>query len=162
ATVADLAARWAAEGWPARADDTGLALTAEYSAPSAGPPRGTCTASRRARRQRWAPSIPEARRGGGSSRTGPWQRIERASAARWPGTRRPALGGPSAEARREGARPADLARRPGDRRRVVEGELGDPGEPCFQRDPEFHPRQVRSHAAVDAQPERGVPVDLTV
>src|SRR5262249_49356502 len=25
-------------GWPARADDTGLALTAEYSAPSAGPP----------------------------------------------------------------------------------------------------------------------------
>ena len=24
--------------WPARADDTGLALTAEYSAPSAGPP----------------------------------------------------------------------------------------------------------------------------
>jgi PPOX class probable F420-dependent enzyme len=38
ATVADLAARWAAEGWPARADDTGVALTAEYSAPSAGPP----------------------------------------------------------------------------------------------------------------------------
>jgi Pyridoxamine 5'-phosphate oxidase len=38
ATVADLAARWAAEGWPARVDDTGLALTAEYSAPSAGPP----------------------------------------------------------------------------------------------------------------------------
>jgi PPOX class probable F420-dependent enzyme len=38
ATVARLAARWAAEGWPARADDTGLALTAEYSAPSAGPP----------------------------------------------------------------------------------------------------------------------------
>jgi Pyridoxamine 5'-phosphate oxidase len=38
ATVAELAARWAAEGWPARADDTGVALTAEYSAPSAGPP----------------------------------------------------------------------------------------------------------------------------
>ncbi len=38
ATVADLAARWAAEGWPARVDDTGLALTADYSAPSAGPP----------------------------------------------------------------------------------------------------------------------------
>jgi PPOX class probable F420-dependent enzyme len=38
ATVADLAARWAAAGWPARADDTGVALTAEYSAPSAGPP----------------------------------------------------------------------------------------------------------------------------
>jgi PPOX class probable F420-dependent enzyme len=38
ATVADLAARWAAGGWPARADDSGQALTAEYSAPSAGPP----------------------------------------------------------------------------------------------------------------------------
>jgi PPOX class probable F420-dependent enzyme len=38
ATVAGLAARWAAEGWPARADDTGVALTAEFSAPSAGPP----------------------------------------------------------------------------------------------------------------------------
>src|SRR4029434_10264040 len=30
--------RWAAEGWPARVDDTGQALTADYSAPSAGPP----------------------------------------------------------------------------------------------------------------------------
>ncbi len=38
ATVARMAARWAAAGWPARADDTGLALTAEFSAPSAGPP----------------------------------------------------------------------------------------------------------------------------
>jgi hypothetical protein len=38
ATVAGLAARWAAEGWPAQPDDTGLAVTAEYSAPSAGPP----------------------------------------------------------------------------------------------------------------------------
>ena len=36
--VADMAARWAAEGWPARVDDTGIAVTAEYSAPSAGPP----------------------------------------------------------------------------------------------------------------------------
>jgi pyridoxamine 5'-phosphate oxidase-like protein len=36
--VADMAARWAAEGWPCRVDDTGTALTAEYSAPSAGPP----------------------------------------------------------------------------------------------------------------------------
>jgi len=36
--VADMAARWAAEGWPARVDETGEALTAEYSAPSAGPP----------------------------------------------------------------------------------------------------------------------------
>ena len=37
-TVARLAARWSAEGWPARPDDTGRALTAEFSAPSAGPP----------------------------------------------------------------------------------------------------------------------------
>jgi PPOX class probable F420-dependent enzyme len=37
-TVAAMAARWAEEGWPARVDDTGTALTAEYSAPSAGPP----------------------------------------------------------------------------------------------------------------------------
>jgi Pyridoxamine 5'-phosphate oxidase len=38
ALVADLASRWAAEGWPARVDASGIALTAEYSAPSAGPP----------------------------------------------------------------------------------------------------------------------------
>jgi hypothetical protein len=38
ATVAAMAARWAAAGWPTRVDDTGMALTAEYSAPSAGPP----------------------------------------------------------------------------------------------------------------------------
>jgi PPOX class probable F420-dependent enzyme len=37
-TVARLAELWAAEGWPARVDETGIALTAEYSAPSAGPP----------------------------------------------------------------------------------------------------------------------------
>jgi PPOX class probable F420-dependent enzyme len=36
--VADLAARWAAEGWPAKVDESGQALTADYSAPSAGPP----------------------------------------------------------------------------------------------------------------------------
>ncbi len=38
ATVAAMAERWAAEGWPAHVDDTGMALTAEYSAPSAGRP----------------------------------------------------------------------------------------------------------------------------
>lgn len=37
-TVAAMAARWAAEGWPARVDESGRALTADYSAPSAGPP----------------------------------------------------------------------------------------------------------------------------
>jgi hypothetical protein len=41
ATVTDMAERWDAQGWPARVDDTGLALTAEYSAPSAGPPPWT-------------------------------------------------------------------------------------------------------------------------
>jgi hypothetical protein len=37
-TVAAVAERWAAGGWPCRVDDTGIALTAEYSAPSAGSP----------------------------------------------------------------------------------------------------------------------------
>jgi len=36
--VASLADRWAAEGWPCRVDETGVALTAEFSAASAGPP----------------------------------------------------------------------------------------------------------------------------
>jgi hypothetical protein len=36
--VADTASRWAAAGWPCRVDDTGHALTADFSAPSAGPP----------------------------------------------------------------------------------------------------------------------------
>jgi PPOX class probable F420-dependent enzyme len=37
-TVAAMAARWAAGGWPAEVDDSGTALTAPFSAPSAGPP----------------------------------------------------------------------------------------------------------------------------
>ena len=36
--VAELAARWAEGGWPVRVDETGSALTAAFSAPSAGPP----------------------------------------------------------------------------------------------------------------------------
>jgi hypothetical protein len=36
--VAKLAAVWADGGWPCRVDDSGIALTADYSAPSAGPP----------------------------------------------------------------------------------------------------------------------------
>jgi PPOX class probable F420-dependent enzyme len=36
--VEAMAARWAAGGWPCRVDDSGTALTAEFSAPSAGPP----------------------------------------------------------------------------------------------------------------------------
>jgi hypothetical protein len=38
ATVATMAAQWARAGWPARVDDSGEALSAEFSAPSAGPP----------------------------------------------------------------------------------------------------------------------------
>jgi PPOX class probable F420-dependent enzyme len=38
ASVAAMATRWAAEGWPARVDSSGQALTADFSAPSAGPP----------------------------------------------------------------------------------------------------------------------------
>jgi hypothetical protein len=37
-TVAKMAERWRAAGWPASVDASGLALTAEFSAPSAGPP----------------------------------------------------------------------------------------------------------------------------
>lgn len=37
-TVAAMARRWADEGWPVQVDDSGVMLTAEYSAPSAGPP----------------------------------------------------------------------------------------------------------------------------
>jgi PPOX class probable F420-dependent enzyme len=38
AKVAEMAGRWNAAGWPCRVDDSGVALTADYSAPSAGPP----------------------------------------------------------------------------------------------------------------------------
>ncbi len=38
ATVAAMAEHWVSAGWPARVDNSGTALTAEYSAPSAGPP----------------------------------------------------------------------------------------------------------------------------
>jgi PPOX class probable F420-dependent enzyme len=37
-TVAAMAERWAAGGWPAQVDESGTALTAEFSAPSAGRP----------------------------------------------------------------------------------------------------------------------------
>jgi Pyridoxamine 5'-phosphate oxidase len=40
-TVAAMAARWNDAGWPARVDETGGALTAEFSAPSAGSPPWT-------------------------------------------------------------------------------------------------------------------------
>ena len=37
-TVALLAEKWRDQGWPARVDETGVALTADFSAPSAGLP----------------------------------------------------------------------------------------------------------------------------
>ena len=37
-TVALMAALWASQGWPCKVDESGRALTAEYSAPSAGRP----------------------------------------------------------------------------------------------------------------------------
>jgi len=37
-SVARLAEHWAADGWPCRVDESGTALTAEFSAPSAGRP----------------------------------------------------------------------------------------------------------------------------
>lgn len=40
-TVAAMAARWNDAGWPARVDETGRALTADFSAPSAGGPPWT-------------------------------------------------------------------------------------------------------------------------
>lgn len=36
--VADLAERYAADGWPCRVDESGVRLTADFSAPSAGSP----------------------------------------------------------------------------------------------------------------------------
>ncbi len=39
--VATMAERWSTQGWPARVDGSGVALTADYSAPSAGPPPWT-------------------------------------------------------------------------------------------------------------------------
>ena len=67
ATVADMAARWAAGGWPA-----GSTTPAWPSPPSSARPRpdrrpGTSTASRRKRPRRWPPSSPAGPRAGGSS-----------------------------------------------------------------------------------------------
>jgi len=41
ATVASMAQKWSVQGWPARVDDSGVALTADFGAPSAGPPPWT-------------------------------------------------------------------------------------------------------------------------
>ena len=45
---------------------------------------------------------------------------------------------------------------------VIKGERRDPLEPRLEGDPKFHPRQVRPQAAVNAQAEGGMPVDLAV
>src|SRR5262245_52765449 len=64
----------------------------------------------------------------------------------------------SADPERKGARPADLTRGPGHRVTVIEGKRRNPLEPHLEGDPELHPRQVRPHAAVDAQAEGGMAV----
>jgi len=38
AIVAEIAALWAASGWPARLDDSGTGITAPFNAPTLGPP----------------------------------------------------------------------------------------------------------------------------
>ena len=38
ATVAEIAALWAAGGWPAQPDESGTGITASFNAPSLGPP----------------------------------------------------------------------------------------------------------------------------
>jgi hypothetical protein len=53
-TVAAMTERWA-EDWPCRVDDSGVALTADYSAPSAAHHRGSSTGSRPAQRPLWEP-----------------------------------------------------------------------------------------------------------
>ena len=77
-TVAELAGRWAAEGWPARVDDTGEALTADYSAPSAARHRGTSTASNLTPRQRWGQRSRSGPHGGTSdmARCTSWSPVE--------------------------------------------------------------------------------------
>ena len=68
AVVADIARRYAEQGWPARVDESGTALTAEFSAPSADHPRGTCTAWCRRSATVVARSNPAAPPGGRSER----------------------------------------------------------------------------------------------
>src|SRR6202044_1429056 len=93
----------------------------------------------------------------------------RTGSCRSPGTPTPPCrSGPASSRRagpdpqRERARTADLARGPRHRRGVGQGEPGDPAEPDLECDPQFHPRQVRAHAAVDTEAECRVPIDLAV
>ena len=55
--------------WPARVDESGAALTAEYSAPSAGPPPWAIyRITRHVMPRRWRQWTPEAQHAGGSTR----------------------------------------------------------------------------------------------
>ena len=69
---------------------------------------------------------------------------------------------PVANPERERARTADLPGRPLHPGRIREAELRDPLEPDLKSHPELHPRQVRANTSVNAQAERGVPVDFPV
>jgi len=69
ATVVQMAERWSAQGWPARVDDTSVALTADFSAPSAGPPPWVIYRLVPDRTRPLRPSSPEGQLSGGSIRT---------------------------------------------------------------------------------------------
>ena len=64
--VAARAAAWAADGWPCAVDESGIALTAPFTAPPADRRRGGSTGSRRPRWWRCSRSSPGAPRAGGS------------------------------------------------------------------------------------------------
>src|SRR5207245_5574537 len=91
-----------------------------------------------------------------------FEHVQIAASADLAAPRAPGMLELSADAEREVARAADLARRPRDGVRVGEAEVRDAFHPDLERDPQLHPRQVRPDAAVDAESERGVPVDLAV
>src|SRR5215469_8888798 len=84
-------------------------------------------------------------------------------APRSPDRRRRAPGGSRlGDAQWQRPRTADLSGGPLDRRRVGEAEARDPLQPDLEGNPELHPRQMRAHAAVNAEAECRVPVSLPV
>src|SRR5215218_9987974 len=67
-----------------------------------------------------------------------------------------------AEQHRELARAAHRAFRPGDLAGGIEFEVRNPLQPFLDRDRHLHAREIRTDAAVNAEPERGVAVFLAV
>jgi MFS family permease len=66
----------------------------------------------------------------------------------------------AADPERKRARPADLASGPVHTLRIGQREGGDPLKPDLERYLQFHPRKMRTEAAMDAKAERRVPVYL--